>query len=67
MKTYRVSVNVVRCCDVFVDAETPVEAEHSVLEGHLWRGEDDEAWCDGHLGTESIDECVEVNEGHEEV
>ena len=67
MRKFRVSVNLVRCCDVYVNAGSAEEAKHNVLEGRLWREENDGAWCGGHEGTEQVGECVEVDDSGNEI
>ena len=45
-----------------VDDAMPLNSESDIT----WREDNDDAWCDGHIGTEQVDDCVEVDEnGHE--
>lgn len=57
----------VRCCDIYINAESAEEAEQKVVEGRLWQEESDDAWCDGHRGTEQIDGVVEVDDSGNEI
>jgi hypothetical protein len=67
MRKFRVSVDMVRCCDLYVNAASAEVAKRKVLDWRLWREENDDAWCDGHEGTEQVDECVAVDDNGNEI
>ncbi len=61
MRKFRVSVAMERCVDIYIEAETAEQAQKKAMDKRLWRGAPDDAWCDGHMGSERIDSCVEAD------